>query len=74
MKVDKFELPLSYISFVLLLVQLPEPLTGKTWKLEDFEPYPALLVLERSTHPSCICFLCSSASGSEMKEHEISAA
>ncbi|XP_028806792.1 uncharacterized protein LOC114761561 isoform X3 [Neltuma alba] len=23
--------------------QLPEPLTGKTWKLEDFEGYPALL-------------------------------
>lgn len=25
-------------------VQLPEPLTGKVWKLEDFESYPALLV------------------------------
>ncbi|KAF7830646.1 AhpC-TSA domain-containing protein [Senna tora] len=24
--------------------QLPEPLTGKLWKLEDFEAYPALLV------------------------------
>ncbi|XP_022143689.1 uncharacterized protein LOC111013532 isoform X2 [Momordica charantia] len=23
--------------------ELPEPLTGKVWKLEDFEPYPALL-------------------------------
>uniref|UniRef100_A0A2P2LCI0 Uncharacterized protein LOC105629143 isoform X3 n=1 Tax=Rhizophora mucronata TaxID=61149 RepID=A0A2P2LCI0_RHIMU len=23
--------------------QLPEPLTGKTWELEDFESYPALL-------------------------------
>ncbi|KAE8666574.1 V(D)J recombination activating protein 2 isoform 2 [Hibiscus syriacus] len=25
--------------------QLPEPLTGKTWTLEDFESYPALLQL-----------------------------
>ena len=25
--------------------QLPEPLTGKTWTLDDFEPYPALLVI-----------------------------
>ncbi|KAF5955109.1 hypothetical protein HYC85_007965 [Camellia sinensis] len=24
--------------------QLPEPLTGKLWKLDDFEAYPALLV------------------------------
>ncbi len=31
-------------------MQLPEPLTGKTWKLDDFEAYPALLV------PSCIHF------------------
>ncbi|XP_029118266.1 uncharacterized protein [Elaeis guineensis] len=23
--------------------ELPEPLTGKVWKLDDFEPYPALL-------------------------------
>lgn len=30
------------LSFFLL--KLPEPLTGKTHKLEDFEPYPALLV------------------------------
>lgn len=25
--------------------QLPEPLTGKVWKLDDFEAYPALLVM-----------------------------
>lgn len=28
----------------LKLYQLPEPLTGKVWTLEDFEAYPALLV------------------------------
>lgn len=38
---------LSLGSFVLLdgVIQLPEPLTGKMWKLEDFESYPALLVI-----------------------------
>ncbi|RQO86622.1 hypothetical protein POPTR_002G071000v4 [Populus trichocarpa] len=30
--------------------ELPEPLTGKTWKLEDFEPYPALLVMFICNH------------------------
>ncbi|XVF37123.1 hypothetical protein REPUB_Repub19eG0118400 [Reevesia pubescens] len=30
--------------------QLPEPLTGKTWTLEDFESYPALLVMFISNH------------------------
>ncbi|KAM7259037.1 hypothetical protein ACFE04_014778 [Oxalis oulophora] len=30
--------------------ELTEPLTGKTWKLEDFEPYPALLVMFICNH------------------------
>ncbi|KAK6940004.1 Redoxin [Dillenia turbinata] len=30
--------------------QLPEPLTGKIWKLEDFEAYPALLVMFICNH------------------------
>ncbi|CDP18283.1 unnamed protein product [Coffea canephora] len=30
--------------------ELPEPLTGKMWKLEDFEPYPALLVMFICNH------------------------
>ncbi|XP_057504333.1 uncharacterized protein LOC130787876 isoform X2 [Actinidia eriantha] len=30
--------------------QLPEPLTGKVWKLEDFEAYPALLVMFICNH------------------------
>ncbi|OVA16167.1 Alkyl hydroperoxide reductase subunit C/ Thiol specific antioxidant [Macleaya cordata] len=30
--------------------QLPEPLTGKTWKLDDFESYPALLVMFICNH------------------------
>ncbi|XP_059630533.1 uncharacterized protein LOC132273580 isoform X2 [Cornus florida] len=30
--------------------QLPEPLTGKMWKLEDFESYPALLVMFICNH------------------------
>ncbi|EYU17423.1 hypothetical protein ABFS82_03G088800 [Erythranthe guttata] len=30
--------------------ELPEPLTGKTWKLDDFEPYPALLVMFICNH------------------------
>lgn len=30
--------------------ELPEPLTGKLWKLEDFEPYPALLVMFICNH------------------------
>ncbi|KAJ6391801.1 hypothetical protein OIU77_025709 [Salix suchowensis] len=30
--------------------ELPEPLTGKIWKLEDFEPYPALLVMFICNH------------------------
>ncbi|XP_022143688.1 uncharacterized protein LOC111013532 isoform X1 [Momordica charantia] len=30
--------------------ELPEPLTGKVWKLEDFEPYPALLVMFICNH------------------------
>uniref|UniRef100_A0A2P2LCH9 Uncharacterized protein LOC107421634 n=1 Tax=Rhizophora mucronata TaxID=61149 RepID=A0A2P2LCH9_RHIMU len=30
--------------------QLPEPLTGKTWELEDFESYPALLVMFICNH------------------------
>ncbi|KAJ0086947.1 hypothetical protein Patl1_08120 [Pistacia atlantica] len=29
---------------------LPEPLTGKVWKLEDFEAYPALLVIFICNH------------------------
>jgi hypothetical protein len=29
---------------LLLIVQLPEPLTGKVWTLDDFEGSPALLV------------------------------
>ncbi|XWS25003.1 hypothetical protein CRYUN_Cryun27aG0033300 [Craigia yunnanensis] len=29
---------------------LPEPLTGKTWTLEDFESYPALLVMFICNH------------------------
>ncbi|XWS21748.1 hypothetical protein CRYUN_Cryun30bG0080800 [Craigia yunnanensis] len=31
-------------------IQLPEPLTGKTWTLEDFESYPALLVMFICNH------------------------
>ncbi|CAL5386520.1 unnamed protein product [Camellia sinensis] len=30
--------------------QLPEPLTGKLWKLDDFEAYPALLVMFICNH------------------------
>ncbi|XP_044512197.1 uncharacterized protein LOC123230133 isoform X1 [Mangifera indica] len=30
--------------------ELPEPLTGKLWKLEDFEAYPALLVMFICNH------------------------
>ncbi|CAN6458548.1 unnamed protein product [Victoria cruziana] len=30
--------------------ELPEPLTGKLWKLEDFETYPALLVMFLCNH------------------------
>ncbi|XP_031265878.1 uncharacterized protein LOC116124303 isoform X2 [Pistacia vera] len=30
--------------------ELPEPLTGKVWKLEDFEAYPALLVIFICNH------------------------
>ncbi|GMY29396.1 Peroxiredoxin Q, chloroplastic [Fagus crenata] len=30
--------------------QLPEPLTGNVWKLEDFESYPALLVMFICNH------------------------
>ncbi|XP_021771641.1 uncharacterized protein LOC110735765 isoform X2 [Chenopodium quinoa] len=30
--------------------QLPEPLTGKTWTLQDFEAYPALLVMFICNH------------------------
>ncbi|XP_010911806.1 uncharacterized protein [Elaeis guineensis] len=30
--------------------ELPEPLTGKVWKLDDFEPYPALLVMFICNH------------------------
>ncbi|XP_020533015.1 uncharacterized protein LOC105629143 isoform X12 [Jatropha curcas] len=30
--------------------ELPEPLTGKTWKLDDFESYPALLVMFICNH------------------------
>ncbi|XP_062159444.1 uncharacterized protein LOC133866813 [Alnus glutinosa] len=30
--------------------ELPEPRTGKVWKLEDFEPYPALLVMFICNH------------------------
>ncbi|XP_042964051.1 uncharacterized protein LOC122298396 isoform X2 [Carya illinoinensis] len=30
--------------------ELPEPLTGKVWKLDDFEPYPALLVMFVCNH------------------------
>ncbi|KAJ7547419.1 hypothetical protein O6H91_08G085200 [Diphasiastrum complanatum] len=30
--------------------ELPEPLTGKTWKLEDFEGHPALLVMFICNH------------------------
>ncbi|WCJ43411.1 Thioredoxin superfamily protein [Euphorbia peplus] len=30
--------------------ELPEPLTGNIWKLEDFEPYPALLVMFICNH------------------------
>lgn len=41
-----FETWNSYIIYLdeLKLNQLPEPLTGKVWTLEDFEAYPALLV------------------------------
>ncbi|KAL3840083.1 hypothetical protein ACJIZ3_024674 [Penstemon smallii] len=30
--------------------ELPEPLTGRVWKLDDFEPYPALLVMFICNH------------------------
>ncbi|XP_051139012.1 uncharacterized protein LOC127256839 isoform X1 [Andrographis paniculata] len=30
--------------------ELPEPLTGKVWKLDDFEAYPALLVMFICNH------------------------
>ncbi|XP_019052091.1 PREDICTED: uncharacterized protein LOC104590627 isoform X2 [Nelumbo nucifera] len=30
--------------------ELPEPLTGKIWKLDDFESYPALLVMFICNH------------------------
>lgn len=30
--------------------ELPEPLTGKLWSLDDFEPYPALLVMFICNH------------------------
>ncbi|CAN1234900.1 hypothetical protein LINPERPRIM_LOCUS4339 [Linum perenne] len=30
--------------------QLPEPLTGKTWELEDFESHPGLLVMFICNH------------------------
>ncbi|XP_052203372.1 uncharacterized protein LOC127808790 [Diospyros lotus] len=30
--------------------ELPEPLTGKTWKLDDFEAHPALLVMFICNH------------------------
>ncbi|GFP97819.1 hypothetical protein PHJA_001926000 [Phtheirospermum japonicum] len=30
--------------------ELPEPLTGKVWKLDDFEEYPALLVMFICNH------------------------
>ncbi|XP_016435750.1 uncharacterized protein LOC107761969 isoform X1 [Nicotiana tabacum] len=30
--------------------ELTEPLTGKVWKLDDFEPYPALLVMFICNH------------------------
>lgn len=30
--------------------ELPEPLTGKTWKLDEFEGYPALLVMFICNH------------------------
>ncbi|KAJ0969420.1 hypothetical protein J5N97_022297 [Dioscorea zingiberensis] len=30
--------------------ELPEPLTGKVWKLDDFESYPALLVMFICNH------------------------
>ncbi|XP_020426006.1 uncharacterized protein LOC18766432 isoform X2 [Prunus persica] len=30
--------------------EIPEPLTGKVWKLEDFEPHPALLVMFICNH------------------------
>lgn len=30
--------------------ELPEPLTGKTWTLQDFEPYPAFLVMFICNH------------------------
>lgn len=36
---------------MIIMTQLTEPLTGTTWKLEDFEAYPALLV-------TCILLLC----------------
>lgn len=35
---------LFYLFFFFLFFQLPEPLTGKVWTLEDFEACPALLV------------------------------
>ncbi|PKA62364.1 hypothetical protein AXF42_Ash009249 [Apostasia shenzhenica] len=31
-------------------LKLPEPLTGKVWKLDDFESYPALLVMFICNH------------------------
>jgi len=38
----------------LKLYQLPEPLTGKVWTLEDFEAYPALLVRCHYLHFFCL--------------------
>ncbi|GLJ13839.1 hypothetical protein SUGI_0221050 [Cryptomeria japonica] len=41
------------VEIVLLVsrfLQRPEPLTGKVWTLEDFEAYPALLVMFICNH------------------------
>ncbi|XP_057843882.2 uncharacterized protein LOC131053320, partial [Cryptomeria japonica] len=41
------------VEIVLLVsrfLQLPEPLTGKVWTLEDFEAYPTLLVMFICNH------------------------
>ncbi|XP_059630537.1 uncharacterized protein LOC132273580 isoform X6 [Cornus florida] len=35
--------------------QLPEPLTGKMWKLEDFESYPALLSQDVARDFGAVC-------------------
>ncbi|KAF7138434.1 hypothetical protein RHSIM_Rhsim07G0025600 [Rhododendron simsii] len=39
-----------FIGFRAPDFQLPEPLTGKIWTLEDFESYPALLVMFICNH------------------------